>query len=76
MQSSKYRVQNKNITNSKTYVFLIANNEQTIMIPIEKVLKERKSFPLIQNSYEKFNENFSHKYNQLMPGNEILRLDL
>ena len=76
MQSSKYRVENKNITNSKTYVFLIANNEQTIMIPIEKVLKERKSFPLIQNSYEKFNENFSHKYNQLMPGKEILRLDL
>ena len=46
------------------------------MILIETVLKERKSFLLMQNSYESFSEEFSHKYNQLMPGKEKLRIDL
>ena len=37
----------KTVTNSKTYIFLIANNEYTKMITIEKALQERKSVPLI-----------------------------
>ena len=76
MRPSNFTSSTKNVTNSKTYVFFIANNQQTTMRPRETVLKERKSFPLIQNSYESFSEEFSHKYNQLMPGKKKLRVDL
>ena len=37
----------QNITNSKTYLYLIANDEQNIMITTEKILEERKSIPLM-----------------------------
>ena len=36
-----------NVTNSKTYVFLIASKQKSIMITIEKVLDERKSVPVV-----------------------------
>ena len=35
-----------NVTNSKTYVFLIASKQKNIMITTEKVLDERKSVPV------------------------------
>ena len=37
----------KNAANSKTYVFLIAINQQNIIITRERFLEERKSVPLI-----------------------------
>ena len=37
----------KNVINSKTYFFLIENNEQNIIITKENVLEERKSVLLI-----------------------------
>ena len=46
------------------------------MIPIEKVLEERKSVSLISNSDEKYSKEFSKKYNQLMPCKEKLIMDL
>ena len=76
MRPSNFTSSTKNVTNSKNYVFFIANNQQTTMKPREMVLKETKSFPLIQNSYESFSEQFSHKYDQLMPGKKKLRVDL
>ena len=36
-----------NVTNSKTYVFLIASKHKNIMITTEKVLDERKSVPVV-----------------------------
>ena len=36
-----------NVTNSKTYVFLIASKQKNIMITTEKVLDERKSVPVV-----------------------------
>ena len=46
----------KNVINSKTYLFLIASNLYNKMITKDKLLEERHSVPLIQNSYKNFNE--------------------
>ena len=46
------------------------------MIPIEIVLNKRKNFPLIQNSYENFSEEFSDRYSQLMSGKEKLIIEI
>ena len=51
----------KNVTNTKTYVYLIASDKQNIMITTEKVLEERKSVALIKIFRKILMANVSNK---------------